>query len=263
VAGINAFCVPDPAELFRVNVLGSVNVVSAAARAGVRRIVYTSSAATLGEAKGTTGSETSQHRGFFLSNYERSKFEAEKAVLERAGELGIDVVCVNPSSVQGPGRAGGTGKILILYLEGRLKYFVPTRISLVDTDDCTEGHLLAEQKGVPGERYVLNAGTATIEEALAMVARITGLGSKPRILPGFVASGAVGAVEAAARVRRRRPAVCREMVRTLLHGHAYDGTRATRELGLNYRPLEETLRRSIEWLRAEGLIAGQGGSSDP
>jgi dihydroflavonol-4-reductase len=106
-AGANAFCLRDPSPLFEVNVRGSENVVRAAAQAGVRRIVYTSSAATLGEKKGTVASEETPHRGRFLSNYERSKFEAERVVLAAAEETGIEVVSVNPASVQGPGRGSG------------------------------------------------------------------------------------------------------------------------------------------------------------
>src|SRR6266496_494701 len=115
-AGANAFCVRDPSPMFEVNVRGSQNVVRAAARAGVRRVVYTSSAATLGEASGTIGSEASPHRGWFLSDYERSKFEAERAVFATAREAGLDVVSVNPASVQGPGRATGSAKLLLDYL---------------------------------------------------------------------------------------------------------------------------------------------------
>src|SRR5436190_19303569 len=123
-AGANAFCLRDPSPMFEVNVRGSRNVVRAAARAEVRRVVYTSSAATLGERKGTVGNEESPHRGSFLSDYERSKFKAERAVLAAAEETGIEVVCVNPASVQGPGRGSGSTKLLLDYLNGRLKAVV-------------------------------------------------------------------------------------------------------------------------------------------
>ena len=131
-AGVNALCFRDPSPLFEVNVRGSRNVVDAAAAAGVRRVVYTSSAATLGEARGTVGTETSPHRGWFLSNYERSKFEAEQTVLTSARETGTELVCVNPASVQGPGRATGSARLLLDYLNGRLKAVVDSTISLVD-----------------------------------------------------------------------------------------------------------------------------------
>jgi dihydroflavonol-4-reductase len=253
-AGVNAFCLRDPSSLFRVNVIGSLNVVGAAARAEVERVVYTSSAAVFGERTGTVGSETSEHRGSFLSEYERSKFEAERVVLETARSLDVDVVCVNPSSAQGPGRAGGTGRILVLFLNGKLKIAVRTRVSLVDLADCTEGHLLAETKGKPGERYLLNGAAVPIEEILAIVMRLTGVSHRIRFVPAFAAVAGAALADVAGRARRKDPSVCPEMVRTLLHGHFYDGSKAARELGLQYTPVEETLARTIEWLRAEGLV---------
>jgi dihydroflavonol-4-reductase len=252
--GMNAFCVRDRSPLFEVNVQGSLNVVEAALRAGVRRVVYTSSAATIGEKSGTVGREDSMHRGWFLSEYERSKYEAERAVLDLARSRDLDLVCVNPSSVQGPGRAGGTAKILIYYITGKLKYFVNTRFSLVDLDDCGRGHILAEQKGRSWNRYVLNGGTITAIDALGLMARITGVKYVPRFIPGRLAIGAAGVAANVYRMRGKSPPVCSEMVRTLVHGHAYDGARAARELGLEYTSIEDTLERTVHWLIDQGEV---------
>jgi dihydroflavonol-4-reductase len=254
VAGANAFCLPDPSPLYEVNVTGSRNVVLAASAAGVRRLVYTSSAATLGEERGAVGSEESVHRGWFLSDYERSKYEAERAVLRAAGESGLEVVCVNPSSVQGPGRTGGTARLLLGYLNGTLRSAVDTRLSVVEIADCTRGHLLAEERGAAGERYVLCGASLTVREGLELLGRVTGLDEQPRFLPPRLALLLASGVETVGRVRRRRPSVCREMVRTLLHGHTYDGSKAARELGLVYTPLEETLRRTVAWYVEQGLV---------
>jgi len=253
-AGANAFCVRDPSPMFEANVRGSENVVRAAARAGVRRVVYTSSAAALGEASGTIGSEGSPHRGWFYSDYERSKFEAEQAVFAAAGETGLDVVSVNPASVQGPGRATGSAKLLLDYLNGRIKAVVDSRLSLVDIADCTEGHLLAAERGASGERYVLSGATLSVGEGLALVASVVGIDRQVRTLPPWLALAAAGAVEALGRVRRRRPSLCRELARTLINGHAYDGSKATRELGLRYTPIEDTLRRTVDWWVEQRLV---------
>jgi dihydroflavonol-4-reductase len=253
-AGVNAFCLRDTSPLFEVNVRGSVNAVHAAADAGVRRIVYTSSAATLGEEHGSEGSESSPHRGSFLSSYERSKFEAERAVMTAAHTRGIEVVSVNPASVQGPGRATGTARLLLDYLNGRLKVVVDSTISLIDIADCTEGHVRAEARGKPGERYVLSGATISVLDGMRLLERLTGIERKVRSLPPAFALAAATAVETSARLRRRNPSVCRELVRTALHGHAYDGSRAARELGLVYTPVEETLRRTIDWFREQGLV---------
>jgi dihydroflavonol-4-reductase len=253
VAGVNELCSRDPARMYRVNILGTLNVVSAAARAGLRRVVVTSSATTLGEGPGTVGDEFTPHRGWYLSHYERSKHEAERTAFSAAAE-GVEVVCVNPSSVQGPGRSGGTTRLLRAALDGRLRFVVETTVSLVDVRDCAEGHVLAESRGAAGERYVLSAGTVTTRRALELVASIAGVDTRARTLSPAAARTAAGVVEGAARLARRAPPLCREMVRTIVAGHAYDGSRAERELGLRYRSVEETLRGAIEWLRREGLV---------
>ena len=253
-AGANAFCLRDPSPMFEVNVRGSQNVVQAAAQAEVKRVVYTSSAATLGERKGTVGSEHSPHRGRFLSEYERSKFEAEQAVLAAAGETGLELVCVNPASVQGPGRATGSTRLLLDYLNGRLKAVVDSTLSLIDITDCTAGHLLAASRGKPGERYVLSGATLTVREGLTLLGNLAGLEQPVRTLPPSIAMTVATAVEAVAWVRRDTPRICRELARTLTHGHAYDGSKATRELGLRYTPIEETLRRTIDWWVKQGLV---------
>jgi dihydroflavonol-4-reductase len=253
-AGANAFCLRDASPLFRVNVEGSRNVVGAAAAAGLRRLVYTSSAATIGEERGTLATEESPHRGWFLSAYERSKFEAEREVLAHARSGGLDVVCVNPASVQGPGRTRGTARLLLEYLNGTLKTVVDARLSLVDVADCTEGHVLAETRGRPGDRYILSGATLSVREAVALVAAAAGIDEPVRSLPPSLALAGAAAVEGVARLRRRTPSICREMVRTLLHGHAYDGSRATRELGLVYTPVEETLSRTVRWYSERGLV---------
>jgi dihydroflavonol-4-reductase len=255
VAGVNTLCVEDPEPMLRANVDGPPVVVRAAARAGVGRFVHTSSAATIGEASGVVGREDTPHRGWYLSTYERSKTEGERAVFEAGRDAGVDVVCVNPSSVQGPGRSGGTARFLLAYLDGRLKVFVPTNVSLVDIADCAEGHVLAAQHGVAGERYLLNGIALSISEALALAGEVAGVHGRPRLVPRQVAVAGAWVVEHGSRLARRKPPVCREMVRTLLHGHIYDGSRASRELGLRYTLPRETLRKTVDWARAEGLLS--------
>jgi len=254
VAGVNALCVEDPRPMERMNVGGAVAAVRAAARAGVARLVHTSSAATIGEPPGAIGTERTPHRGWYLSTYERTKTEGERAALATSREVGQDLVIVNPSSVQGPGRAGGTGRLLLAFLDGRLRVFVPTYVSLVDIDDCVAGHLLAAEHGAAGERYLVNGMTLEIGQALALAADVAGVQRKPRLLPRRVATAAAAVVERAAVLAGRRPPVCREMVRTLLHGHRYDGSRAERELGLRYTDPRETIRKTVDWARAEGLV---------
>jgi dihydroflavonol-4-reductase len=254
VAGVSQLCIRDPRPMLETNVRGSGNVVAAAARARTGRLVYTSSAAAIGEREGTVGREDSPHRGWFLSNYERSKHLAERRVLELAETLDVDVVCVNPSSVQGPGRTEGSAKLLLRLANGRSPVVIETTFSIVDVDDCTEGHLLAEQRGVRGERYIVSGTALTVREAVALLRRIAGRPERVRFLPGWVAMAGASAIEGGARLLRRDALVCRDAVRTLLHGHRYDGSRATRELGLSYRPIEDTVERTLRWYADRGLI---------
>jgi dihydroflavonol-4-reductase len=253
VAGVNEMCSPDPDYMDLVNIQGTRNVLDASRSAAVGRLVHTSSAAAIGEPEGTVGSEGSPHRGYYLSRYERSKHLSEKVVIQEAGDL--DVVVVNPSSVQGPGRATGTGRLLLDLLNGRLPLLVDTTVSIVDIDDCSAGHLLAAERGVPGERYVLNGASLRIPEALDLLRANTDRSLAPKLAPGWVATAGAGVVEAGSRALRRRPPVCREMVRVLRAGHVYDGSRATRDLGLAYTPIETTIRRTVEWFREEGMLA--------
>ena len=252
VAGVNQMCLPNATDMYRVNVDGTRNVLKAAAAAGVRRVVYTSSAATIGEESGTVGSEESAHRQRFHSHYERSKYQAEQVVLTEAG--GVDVVIVNPSSVQGPGRASGTGRILLDLIAGRLSTVIDTRISIVDIDDCARGHLLAASKGLAGRRYILNSFSMTIQEAVGLLASVIDRPLRVRYLPAPVAMAGGTMIGTVFRLVGKQAPVCREMVRTLVHGHVYDGSRAARELGLDYTPATDTLSRLISWARAESLI---------
>ncbi len=252
-AGVNAFCLPDPRPLFAVNVAGSRAVALAAATAGVGKLIYTSSAVTLGQGQVQAGSSGAGHRAL-PSKYARSKVEAEHAVMQVAEQTGLAVVCVNPASVQGPGRTSGTARLLLSYLNGRLRVAVNGPLNVVDVADCTRGHILAEESGVGGERYLLCGASMTFREGLELLARITGLQDTPRFIPAWLAYVLSAGVEAAGRSRNRRSTFCREMVRTLTEGSAYDGTGAARDLGLVYTPIEVSMRRTIRWYVAHGLI---------
>ena len=254
VAGLNSHCPKDPAVMMRVNVEGPQNAVRAAAAAGIERMVLTSSAASVGEAEGTVGTEASPHRGSYLSVYDRSKHEGEQAAFAAARHEEVELVAVNPSSVQGPGRTHGTGAIAIAYLNGKLPAFLDVPVSIVDIDDCVEGHLLAAERGAPGQRYVLNGDTIPSTRALEIVSEVAGVEHKVRMIPPPVARAAAAASDGVYKLKEGTSPLCSARVRTLLHGHRYDASRSERELGLSYRPVEETFARIVEWAAAEGLV---------
>jgi dihydroflavonol-4-reductase len=254
-AGVNAMCRRDPIPMYRTNVLGTEHVVRAAARAGSRRVVLTSSAATVGEPRGAIGREDSPHRGSFLSHYERSKWLAERRGFAAAATAGIEIVAVNPASVQGPGRTTGTARLLIAAMNRPPPMVVNTTVSLVDLDDCARGHVLAAERGEDGHRYLLCGASLGMPELLGMIRRLTG-GSSGRSLPipSAIVPIAGGIGDVASSLLRRDLPLCSELARTLRHGHRYDGSRTCRELGLRYTPIAETLRRTFAWYVAQGLV---------
>jgi dihydroflavonol-4-reductase len=253
VAGVNAMCTRDPAPMLHVNVEGAAAVVRAAAAARVARVVHTSSATTIGERAGEVGREDTHHRGSFMSNYERSKFLGERRVMALGEELGLAVVCVNPSSVQGPGRTGGSATLLLDIVNGRMPVLVNTWLSVVDVEDCTQAHLLAEREGVPGRRYLVSGASFELRTAVAMLRDASGHPRRAWFAPRAVARGAGAVAGLAARLLRRDGHICSETVRTLLHGHRFDASLAERELGLSYTPVATTIRRTLAWYAERGL----------
>ena len=254
VAGLNSHCPKDPGLMMRVNVEGPQNAVRAAAAAGIERVVLTSSAASVGEEEGTVGTEDSPHRGSYLSVYDRSKHEGELAAFAAAAHEEVELVAVNPSSVQGPGRTHGTGAILIAYLNGKLPAFLDVPVSIVDIEDCADAHLLAAERGRPGRRYVLNGATIPSTRALEIVSQVGGVEHKVRMIPPPVARAVAAASDGVYKLKEGTSPLCAARVRTLLHGHRYDASRSERELGLTYTPVEDTFARIVHWAVAEGLV---------
>ena len=249
IAGVVEFCSKDPDRMRSINVDGTRSVLDAATRAGVDRVVYTSSTVTLGEGARKTGSEATVHRGRFLTDYEASKVHAERVAFAATD---IEVVAVNPSSVQGPGRSTGTGRILLDAVNGNLPVMFDTPFSIVDVDDCARGHLLAESHGVAGERYVLSGFTLTAAEAIEMLSELTGRASTVRILPTWLLTPLGPVANLVGKFVTSVP-LCAESLRQMRSGARYDGSRATRDLGLEYRSATETFTRVLEWFRSQGL----------
>lgn len=252
VAGVNEPCPRDPSAMDQINVEGTRAIIAAATDGGVGRIVYTSSAAAIGESAGMIGSEATRHNGSYLSRYARSKHLAEIAAFEESERLGVDLVAVSPSSVQGPGRSGGSAKILLYALRSNRPFLVDVKVSLVDIEDCTAGHLAAAERGRAGERYLLSGSTANVSDLVAMAGTEAGVEIHPRWLSeGTVRTlGGVGARVAG----MFSSDICPELVSTLLHGHRFDGSKAERDLGIQYTPIEQTIGRTVSWFKSEGHV---------
>ena len=229
VAGLNTMCPADPGAMYDVNVNGPRAVVRAAAAAGVPRVVLTSSAAAIGEPKGTVGEESTVHSGRYLSHYARSKHLGEQAFFEEAARFDVEAVAVNPSSVQGPGRVTGSARLFLYAITSRRPVALDTVISLIDIQDVSLGHRLAAEHGKAGRRYLLNGATLTVREAFELLAHAIGRDSAPLVLPAAGANAARPLVWLAGLARTNR-LVCSEMLRTLVHGHRFDGSRATQDI---------------------------------
>src|SRR6202011_1778299 len=248
--------VRDPAEMYRSNVEGTRAILEAARQNGVRRVVYTSSVATVGfTSNGRPADEDSPvSLGNMIGHYKRSKFMAEEVALE-AGRSGMDVVVVNPSTPVGEQdiKPTPTGRIVVDFLKKKFPAYVDTGLNLVDVTECARGHVAALEKGRSGERYILGGENLTLKQILDKLGAITGLPS-PRVrVPYFVAL-ATGVVDevVTGRILGREPRATIDAVRMGRKKMFVSSTKATRELGWKTVPVDDALRRAVEWFRANG-----------
>jgi dihydroflavonol-4-reductase len=259
VAAVYRLWVPQPQEIYDTNVTGTRNLMIAAANAAVRRIVYTSSVATLGlTSDGSPADEdTPVSLADMIGHYKRSKFLAEAEVKKLVEEQGLPVVIVNPSTPVGPRdiKPTPTGRIIVDALSGRIPAYVDTGLNLVHVDDVAVGHLLAFERGTIGERYVLGAQNMTLKEILTELAAITG-GQAPRIrLPHNLVLPIAYVSEAWARLTHgNEPRLTLAGVRLAKKKMFFSSEKAKRVLGYNPRPIEEALRDAVDWFRRNGYI---------
>jgi dihydroflavonol-4-reductase len=242
----------DPVELYRSNVEGTKNILQAAAAAGVTKVVYTSTVGTIGiPGDGGLGTEDSLvSAAEMIGPYKRSKFEAEQVALEFAAQ-GLPVVVVNPTAPVGEMdlKPTPTGKIIVDFLRGAMPAYVDTGLNLVDVRDVAAGHLLAAERGLPGQRYILGARNMTLRGILQTLAGISGRAA-PRVrLPYGVALGFSYVETAWAGVTGREPRAPLEAVRMARKKMFVATDKAEHELGFHPGPVEDALRRAVEWFR--------------
>jgi dihydroflavonol-4-reductase len=247
--------VPDAERMYPVNVGGTRSLMLAALEAGVRRVVYTSSVATLATASDRPGDETrSASPEDLIGPYKRSKFEAEAEVTRLVRECGLPAVIVNPSAPMGPNdiKPTPTGRIVIEAARG-MPAFVDTGLNVVHVDDVAEGHLLALEKGRLGERYILGGDNMTLSEILAEIAALYGR-RPPRIrLPhAAVLPLAIGA-ETWARLSGRDPFATVDSLRMARKLMYFSSDKAKRELGYAPRPARDAIHSAIADFRRRSL----------
>ena len=252
IAGVNKMCTKNPDGMFHANIEGTKAILQLGNRLKIKKFIYTSSAVTLGEELGTVGNELSNHRGYFLSKYEESKYLAEKEAF--AYDKDFEFVSVNPSSVQGPGRVSGTAKLLISTLNKTYPPLIRNNISIVDIDDCTDGHYQALLNGEDNQRYVLNSFQTTSEELLFKLKSLSEWSGRPLYIPklGLKLIAPLGDLYKS--VSNSTPLICSESARVLTHGHIYDGSKAGDKLNLSYIDLEMFMKKTINWLIDESYV---------
>jgi dihydroflavonol-4-reductase len=242
----------DPRELYRSNVEGTRNILGAAADAGVQKVVYTSTVGTIAiPGDGRPGrEETAASVAELTGHYKRSKFEAEQLALEFAAK-GLPLVVVNPTAPVGEGdiKPTPTGKIIVDFLRGAMPAYVDTGLNLVDVHDVASGHLLAAERGRVGQRYILGARNMTLREILETLAEISGRPAPRLRIPYGLALG-FGLCETAwAGLTGREPRAPLEAVRMARKKMFVSTEKAERELGFQPGPIEDALRRAVEWFR--------------
>lgn len=246
--------VPDPATMYATNVEGTRNLMHAAMNAGVERIVYTSSVATLGiPPNGQPGREdTPTSIENMIGPYKRSKFMAEEVVRDLAIKADCPVVIVNPSTPIGPGdvKPTPTGRVILDAINGRIPAFVDTGLNIVHVDDVADGHLLALDKGKLGEHYVLGCEDMSLEVLLGKVARIVGRRPPKIRIPHPLAMGIARIAESWARISGTEPQVTLDAVRMARKKMYFASDKAMRELGYRPRPGDLAIADAVAWFQA-------------
>ena len=250
--------VRDPQEMYRANVEGTRAILEMARKAGVRRTVYTSSVATMGfTGNGHPADENSPvSLAAMIGPYKRSKFMAEQVAIE-AGKSGMEVVVVNPTTPVGERdiKPTPTGRIVVDFLKRKFPAYVDTGLNLVDVRECAQGHIAAFEKGKSGERYILGGENLTLKQILDKLAAITGLKS-PSVRVPYVMALATGVVDevVTGRIRGKEPRATIDAVRMGRKKMFVSSEKAERELGWKLYPVDDALRRAVDWFRGNGYV---------
>jgi dihydroflavonol-4-reductase len=253
VAADYRYWTPDPQQMYRSNVDGTRVLIESALRAGVRRVVYTSSVATMGfRCDGALVDEDSPvSLNDMIGHYKRSKFLAEQVALE-AGASGENVIVVNPTTPVGEHdiKPTPTGQIILDFLRGKMPAYIDTGLNLVDVRECARGHVAAIEKGRAGERYILGGENLTLKQIFDKLSALTGKPA-PTIRMPYAVAFAYGAADTffTGVVCRREPRVVLDTVRIGRKKMFVSSAKAERELGWKVVPVDDALRRAVEWFR--------------
>jgi dihydroflavonol-4-reductase len=248
--------IPDPDVMYAINVTGTQSLILAAAEAGLKRIVYTSSVATLGfNPDGSPADETTlSSLSLMTGHYKRSKFLAEQAVQQLTDQHKLSLVIVNPSTPIGPFdvKPTPTGRIVLDTLLGRMPAYVDTGLNIVHVDDVAKGHLLAFEQGKAGERYVFGGENMSLLKILEMIDEIAGKKSKRICLPHNLILPAAWLMEKTATFTGIEPRATIDGVRMAKKQMFFSSAKAIRELNYQYRPAQDAIKDAILWFCENG-----------
>ncbi len=247
----------DPEEIVRNNLEGTRTVMQAAQAAGVERIVYTSSVATLSLKHGPSDETRPLEPEHAIGAYKRSKVVAEREVERMIAEQGLPAVIVNPSTPIGPRdvKPTPTGRIIVEAASGRMPAFVETGLNLVHVDDVARGHMLAFDKGRVGERYVLGGQDASLREMLGVIAELVGRKAPSVALPLAPLFPLAYAAEAVAKLTGKEPFLTADALRMSRHEMFFSSAKAQAELGYRARPYRDALEDAVTWFKTQGYIS--------
>jgi dihydroflavonol-4-reductase len=256
--------VRDPQEMYAANVDGTRELLKMAREVGVPRVVYTSSVATMGfKAEGTIVNEdTPVSLNDMIGHYKRSKYLGEQEAIQ-AARAGQRVIILNPTTPIGPGDAKPTptGRIIVDFLNKKFPAYVDTGLNLVDVDEVARMHVVALERGTPGERYILGGENLTLKQILDRMSAITGLPSPTVKVPHSVAMTFAFFDETiTGRLRGKEPRATVEAVRMGKKMMFAASTKAERDLGFKILPIYNSLRAAIDWFVAHGYAPAYGGS---
>ena len=244
-----------PADMYAINVGGTRNILEAALKRGLSRVVYTSSVGTLGNpGNGTPGNETTPVTlADMVGHYKKSKFLAEREA-ESFVERGVPLVIVNPSTPVGALdiKPTPTGKIIVDFLNRKMPAYLDTGLNIIDVEDCARGHILAAHHGRIGEKYVLGNENLTLRDIFAMLEEIAHLPAPKVRLPYTPILLAAYVNEACSFLTGKEPLIPLAGVQMARKFMFFDSSKAVRELGLPQRPVVDALRKAVDWFRCNG-----------
>jgi dihydroflavonol-4-reductase len=250
--------VRDPEQMYLSNVEGTRAIIRAAQESGVRRVIYTSSVATMGFTREghIAGEDSPVSIRDMVGHYKRSKFMAEQIVLE-ASNNGANVVMVNPTTPIGEYdiKPTPTGRIVVDFLKRKFPAYVDTGLNLADAKEVARGHLLAMEKARPGQRYILGGENLTLKQILDKLSALTGLPAPTMKVPHAVAMGfAVFDQFFTGTILGKEPRATIDAVKMGRKKMFASSAKAERELGYKVMPVEDALRRAIDWFHAHGYV---------